>query len=203
MNLKTISGSDLLSRTKSLVSEERRISADVLHHLREIERRRLFAEAGFSSLFAFCVAELKYSEGAAYRRINAMRLLKDCPEIEGAIRGGTLSVSSACEVQRFVTQKPCSSEEKKKIVESIKGKSKRDCRRIFEEIAPDTAKKVQIEVSLELLEKLKRIHALSAHRNKSIPEVLEWMADKILNQIEPKTTSPAPAYAHVTYGYHM
>jgi hypothetical protein len=91
MNLKTLSSTELLSRTKSLVSEERRISTDVLHHLREIERRRIFAEAGFSSLFAYCVSELKYSEGSAYRRISAMRLLKECPEIEESIRDGSLS----------------------------------------------------------------------------------------------------------------
>ena len=88
MNLKSLSGSELLSRTKSLVAEERRVSADVLHYLREIERSRIFAEAGFSSLFTYCVEELRYSEGAAYRRIYAMRLLKECPEIEESIREG-------------------------------------------------------------------------------------------------------------------
>ena len=202
MNLKSLSGSELLSRTKSLVAEERRVSADVLHYLREIERRRVFAEAGFSSLFAYCLGELKYSEGAAYRRINAMRLLKECPEIEESIRDGSLSVSSASEVQRFVTKKPCSKEEKKKLVESVKGKSKRECERIFEEAAPETAKKIQIEVSAELLEKLKRIQALTAHKNKSVPEVLEWMAEKILKEIEPKATFPGPAYALVTYDHY-
>src|SRR5580700_10207076 len=121
MNLKSLSSSELLERTKSLVADERRVSSDVLLHLREIERRRLFAEAGFSSLFAYCVEELKYSEGAAYRRINAMRLLRECPEVEESIRDGSLSVSSASEVQRFVNQKPCSREEKKKLVESVKG----------------------------------------------------------------------------------
>src|SRR5580700_6628743 len=144
MNLKSLSAPELLSRTKTLAAEERRVSADVLHHLREIERRRLFAEAGFSSLFAYCVEELRYSEGAAYRRINAMRLLKECPEIEDAIRDGSLSVSSASEVQRFVTKKPCSQEEKKKLVESVKGKSKRECEKIFEEAAPELTKKIQI-----------------------------------------------------------
>ena len=225
MNLKPLSGSELLARTKSLVAEERRISADVLHHLCEIERRRIFAEAGFSSLFTYCIGELKYSEGAAYRRINAMRLLKECPEIEESIRDGSLSVSSASEVQRFVTQKPCSTDEKKKLVESVKGKSKRECERVFEEIAPETTKKIQVEVSEELLEKLIRIQALTAHQNKSVHEVIEWMADKILNKIESngrasekveasdhrskKTSlfssgaSPEPAYALVTYGYHM
>lgn len=171
MNLKYLSGSELLERTKSLVADERRVSADVLLPLREIERRRLFAEAGFSSLFSYCVEELQYSEGAAYRRINAMRLLRECPEIEESIRDGSLSVSSASEVQRFVTRKPCSKEEKSQIVESVKGKSKRECEKIFETIAPRIEKMTEIEVSAELLEKLKRIQALTAHQNRGLGEV--------------------------------
>ena len=70
-------------------------------------------------------------------------------------------------------------------MESVKGKSKRECERIFEETAPETAKKIQIEVTPDLLEKLKRIQALTAHRNKGISEALEWMANKILTKIEP------------------
>lgn len=190
MNLKSLSGSELLERTKSLVADERRVSADVLLHLREIERRRLFAEAGFSSLFSYCVEELRYSEGAAYRRINAMRLLRECPEIEESIRDGSLSVSSASEVQRFVTKKPCSLEEKSRLAESVKGKSKRECEKIFEAIAPESAETAEIEVSADLLEKLKRIQALTGHQNKNLGEVLDWMADKILQKIEPKPTSP-------------
>jgi 5-methylcytosine-specific restriction endonuclease McrA len=89
-----------------------------------------------------------------------------------------------------VTQKPCSKEEKKKLVESVKGKSKRDCEKIFEEIAPETAKKIQIEVSPELHEKLKRIQSLTSHKNKSVAEALDWMAEKILNRIEPIMASP-------------
>ena len=109
-------------------------------------------------------------------------------------------------------------------MESVKGKSKRECEKIFEEVAPETAKKIQIEVSPELFEKLKRIHALAAHKNKSVPEVLEWMADKVLNKIESNEraskevessdhrskkaslfssgASPEPAYALVTYDHY-
>ena len=122
-----------------------------------------------------------------------MRLLRECPGIEESIRDGSLSVSSASEVQRFVTKKPCSNEEKAKIVESVKGKSKRECEKIFETIAPEVAptkEMTEIEVTAELLGKLKRIQELTGHQNKNLGEVLEWMAGKILQKIEPKLTSP-------------
>ena len=43
---------DLLSQTKLVAVQERRLTARLLAHLREIERRRLFAGLGYSSLFA-------------------------------------------------------------------------------------------------------------------------------------------------------
>jgi hypothetical protein len=89
-----------------------------------------------------------------------------------------------------VTKKPCSKEEKSKLVESVKGKSKRECEKLFETLAPETAKRAELEVSEELLEKLKRIQALTGHQNKSLSEVLEWMADRTLTKLEPKPTSP-------------
>ena len=43
-----------------LVQEERELLTSVLAHLREIERRRLFCDLGFSSLFSYAVEKLGY-----------------------------------------------------------------------------------------------------------------------------------------------
>lgn len=51
MNLKALTKQDLLLATERLVAQERRITSQILWHLYEIERRRLFAELGFASLF--------------------------------------------------------------------------------------------------------------------------------------------------------
>jgi hypothetical protein len=61
MNFKALGSQELFARTETLVREERRISSEILWHLHEIERRRLFAELGFSSLFEYCTEQLKYS----------------------------------------------------------------------------------------------------------------------------------------------
>ena len=44
MNLKNLSDDSLISNTKNLVHKEREIITEILHHLREIERRRLFSK---------------------------------------------------------------------------------------------------------------------------------------------------------------
>src|SRR5262249_7189964 len=55
------------------------IARDCIHTARqvaliaEVERRRLFAPAGYPSMFAYCVGELHLSEDAAYNRIQATR----------------------------------------------------------------------------------------------------------------------------------
>jgi hypothetical protein len=59
MNLREIPNALLLSRAQSLAQKERTLSLEVLQHLREIERRSLYAERGYPSLFEYAVQELK------------------------------------------------------------------------------------------------------------------------------------------------
>lgn len=61
--MKHLTNTELESRTAVLIKEERRISADLLLHFREIEIRRIFAERGFSSMFEYLVKGHGYSEG--------------------------------------------------------------------------------------------------------------------------------------------
>ena len=70
----TLSNADLLTKTRTLVTQERKLTALVLNHLQEVERRGLHLELGFPSLFEFCRRELGYSESEAHARISAMRL---------------------------------------------------------------------------------------------------------------------------------
>lgn len=107
--LRTIESEDLLFRTQNLALQERKIQIAFLHHLKEIERRKLFLERGFSSLFDYLTKELSYSESSAYRRIQAMRLLKDIPEIETKLTEGSISLTTASLIQsHFRKQKALS-----------------------------------------------------------------------------------------------
>ena len=101
LEVKKLNHQQLLSQTKLLVQKERNTHIQILHHLGEIDSRKLYLELGFSSLFDYAVKELGYSEGAAYRRIKAMKLCRDLPDIENRLQSGKLSLSSASQLQAF------------------------------------------------------------------------------------------------------
>ena len=119
-SLKALSNQDLLSQTKSLVQKEREAHIQVLRHLREIEARKLYFSQGFSSLFDYAVRELGYSEGAAFRRIKAMRLCRDLPEAEERLQSGRLSLSSASQLQNFFEKQKKTGLKKEKALEDSK-----------------------------------------------------------------------------------
>ena len=98
-NLKTMSNDQLLLQTKNLVQKERQINIQVLQHLQEIEKRKLYLKRGFSSLFEYAVKELGYSESSAYRRIKAMKLCKELPETKTQISTGKLNLCTASKLQ--------------------------------------------------------------------------------------------------------
>ena len=104
-NIQKVSHKELLSQTKFLVLKERSLHTQILRHLSEIKSRQLHLKMGFSSLFEYAVKELGYSEGAAYRRIQAMKLCQQVPETAQKIQEGKLSLSSASQIQTFFEKK--------------------------------------------------------------------------------------------------
>src|SRR3954468_15074537 len=94
MNLKHLTDETLHTETQRLNREQSLLLVQLLHHLRENERRRIFSAHKYPSLFAYVMGELKYSEDEAARRISAMRLLRDLPEIENKISSGALSMTN-------------------------------------------------------------------------------------------------------------
>ncbi len=89
----------LLAHTRSLVLHEQALQLAVLDHLREIHARHLHLRLGFSSLFDYAVRELGYSEGAAWRRIKAMRLCSETAGTRERLQDGSLTLSAAAQLQ--------------------------------------------------------------------------------------------------------
>lgn len=84
----------LSERLRSLAGDERSIQADFLLHLDALDRRRGYAELGYPSLWEYCLRALHLREGAAGRRIGAMRVLRRYPVLVDALRDGRLSLST-------------------------------------------------------------------------------------------------------------
>jgi hypothetical protein len=102
-NLSTLDSRGLSDRLRTLAGDERNVQADFLLHLAELDRRRSFAELGYPSLWEYCLRALHLREGAAGRRIGAMRVLRRFPQLEAALRDGRLSLSTLCALGPVLT----------------------------------------------------------------------------------------------------
>jgi 5-methylcytosine-specific restriction endonuclease McrA len=199
-NLKSLSNEVLLQNTQALVVEERKLTTQILWNLHEIQRRRLFAERGYGSLFEYAVQALGYSEAAAGRRIAAMRLLVEVPEIEPALQKGDVSLSTLSTIQHFFQRKEeqVSREEKKELVFALQGKSRRECEKELarldpvaalpaekERVVSPTQTEIRFVADDSLMEKLKAIRELDAHvlKDGTYLELLHRMADVVLKEL--------------------
>ena len=94
----SISGShlpdhELLRALTDVVTRDRATTAEMLSLIGEVERRRLYAAAGFESMHRYCVGKLKMSSDMAYKRVRAARVSRRFPSVLGAVTDGRLNVS--------------------------------------------------------------------------------------------------------------
>jgi 5-methylcytosine-specific restriction endonuclease McrA len=145
MNLKTLSNQELHQHTRSKAESERRLTLEILWHLRENERRMLYAQMGYRDLKEYCIKELKYSEGSAWRRISAMRLLKEVPEVEIKIQSGELNLTQVSMVQSHFREVKATLAEKKEILLEIENQTKKSTERVLAERKPENLIETQSE----------------------------------------------------------
>lgn len=94
MTIETLSDDDLHAAAKRLVLLEREALCELLAVLSEIDARRSYRELGCWSLYEYCVSSLRLSEGAAYRRIRAVRAIRARPGAAALLRQGRLSLEA-------------------------------------------------------------------------------------------------------------
>jgi hypothetical protein len=84
----------LLCELKSLVTRDQVTTALLIAHLAEADARRLYAPAGYASLFNYCVEELHLSEESACRRIRAARVAREYPAVFDLLADGRLHLTA-------------------------------------------------------------------------------------------------------------
>jgi hypothetical protein len=144
MNLKHLTDKVLIEDTKILVSKEREVLVKLLHHLKEIDSRKLYSDLGYSSLFAYMTKGLGYSESAAVRRISAARLLKSHPEIETKIEQGSLNLTNLNQATFAFKDK---SIDQKDLLLKIENKSSEETKKeIYKELGklPDSKESIKV-----------------------------------------------------------
>jgi hypothetical protein len=88
-----LSDAELLANTRGLIGRSNQVFAALLAHLGEVEARGLHRTRACSSLYAYCIHELRLSEDAAVRRVAAARLVRQFPELLDAVAAGELHLT--------------------------------------------------------------------------------------------------------------
>jgi hypothetical protein len=189
-----------------LIGREREILSDILSHLREVQRRRLYLQRAYSSMFDYCVRGLGYSEHAAQARISAMRLTESVAGSEEMIKAGRLSLSVASKAHWAFRRadKAGLKINKREVIAALGGVSARQADQLLatalpelpqpERIKPVSETEVRIEFTAhtQLLQKLDKLKSLTAHRLKfgSWAELIDLLADIGLEKLDPVAKAP-------------
>lgn len=192
--IEQLQDTQLIQKLKTAVQEERRLTAEILEYLNEVDIRRLYADFGCPSLWDFCIKELGYSEGAASRRIQSMRLLREVPELKNDLVEGRQSLMSLAQAQVFFRseQKHWGQKmpiaRKREVLKLLERKTARECERQLSQLSSLPKAEIQtLEIDASFLKKLSRIRELRSHAQPgaSDSELLHYMADEILQRIDP------------------
>ena len=108
MTLDRLSDDELLRRLDELVSHSRRVEVDLVAHIGEVERRRLYAREASPSMFAYCRERLHLSEAEAYMRIRVARAARWHPLLLDMLRDGRLHLSG---IVRLLPELTCANRE--------------------------------------------------------------------------------------------
>jgi len=202
MNLKNLSNMNLHFHLHDLAKTERKITAQILELLIEIEKRKVYLARGYESLFSYLVKEMKYSEGAASRRIQAMRLLKNNSAVKIKIQDGELNLTQASMIQTAIRAEkklqPTAQIAVEQILNQIIGKTKDQTKEIlqnhFSEEALSSLEpqlllkktenqiKVELQFSHEEHDLLQKALHLRASQQTNFKELIIWMAQETLKK---------------------
>ena len=129
--LTEITDDALVARVSRLCAEGYALTARLIVLLIEVEERRLDLRSACTSMFDYCQRRLGMSEGGAFRRITAARLVKRFPTLLGRIERGELHLST------LVLLRPHLDEQNvEKLADAVVGKTKRQVEELLARLAP-------------------------------------------------------------------
>ena len=106
-NLSHLDNDTSLRELTRLIDHGRQHEAKILAHIAEVDSRRLYAEAAYSSMFAYCVDALHLSEAASFRRITAARAARRFPVLLEKVASGELHLCAIKLLAPYLTGSNC------------------------------------------------------------------------------------------------
>ena len=116
---------------KNLVGRHNVLTADLLAHLAEVEVRGIYRERACSSLYTYCVYELRFSEDEAQRRSQAARTARRFPMLFDMLAEGAIHMTGLLLLAPHLTAENCT-----ELLARARFRTKREIERLVAEIAP-------------------------------------------------------------------
>jgi len=129
--LHSVPDDELLRRLGELVSHSRRVEVDLVSHIGEVERRRLYAREASPSMFAYCTEVLHLSEAEAYLRITVARAAREHPPLLTMLGDGRLHLSGIVKLAPILTR-----ENRDDLLKRAAHRSKRQILELVAELSP-------------------------------------------------------------------
>jgi hypothetical protein len=129
--LQSLSDSELLLRLSNIVSRSRRVEAELVAHIAEVDRRRLYIENACSSMFTYCTEVLHLSEPEAYLRIQVGRTARRFPAVLAMLEEGRLHLSGIALLAPHLADENCD-----EVLARAAHRSKRQIEELVAELAP-------------------------------------------------------------------
>ena len=187
-------------RTKTLVAKEKHYTAKIIKHLALINRKKLFCDYGYPTLFKYLVHELQYSEAEAYTRVSAVKLAARAPTTTAHIESGNLSLTNAAQINASLGQ--YEKEKRTKAPKALVNKmlsltenkttreAKRDLQRALNIKAPTKETLVLDERILGKIERAKKLYGSISSTYELIDILLEEKLHTPHAPLCPRNTAP-------------
>jgi hypothetical protein len=129
--LHSVSDDELLRRLAEILAQSRRVEADLVAHIGEVDARRLFAREASPSMFAYCTEVLHLSEAEAYLRIAVARAAREHPRLIVMLGDGRLHLTGIAKLAPYLTR-----ENGDVLLKRATHRSKRQIEELVAELAP-------------------------------------------------------------------
>jgi hypothetical protein len=126
-----ISDDVLLARVADLVGRSRRVEAELISHLAEVDRRRLYLREACPSMHVYATTRLHLSDAEAYLRITAARLSRRFPMVLAMLGDGRLHLSAIAKLAPHLRE-----DNAEVLLGRAARRSKRDIELLVAEVAP-------------------------------------------------------------------
>jgi hypothetical protein len=189
----TIQDEELLRDCKRQVLLEKSATAKVLEYLTEIDRRKLWIQEGFASMYDFCIRYLGYSEGEANRRIQAARLSQRIESVKPLLEQGEISLTSLTLLSPVLTP-----ENAKVILPKVVNQPSRKVESIIREHFPERDIKkefFEVEIDEEMKALLEEARKVASEKDNALmlKKVLKaFVRERKLRNVSSKHTRRVP-----------